>query len=125
MPVDKSDKPRRNRIPHPSMSLRAMSNCRSRVDVTFFLANWIELMIAQIPGEGGEMPYHKHIQEQIGVCLDGEYEMNIEGETCIMKRGTTYFCDSREYHGAINRNKQPSRSLNIFFPPRYHRVAKR
>ncbi len=30
MPVGKSDKPRRDGIPHLSMSLRAISNCRSR-----------------------------------------------------------------------------------------------
>ncbi len=45
MPVDKSDKPRRNRIPHPSMSLRAMSNCRSRACATFTMLDTEPLIL--------------------------------------------------------------------------------
>ncbi|MFE0098934.1 cupin domain-containing protein [Streptomyces sp. NPDC059009] len=93
------------------------------MDVTFFLADWIELMIADIPA-GGEMPYHKHSHEQIGTCLEGRYEMNVEGSTHELLFGGTYFCASQEGHGAANPNTALARSLNIFIPPRYHRVPK-
>ncbi|MFD3726870.1 cupin domain-containing protein [Streptomyces sp. NPDC058671] len=92
-----------------------------KMDVTFFLADWIELMIADIPG-GGEMPYHKHSHEQIGTCLDGRYEMTVEGSRHELQFGATYFCGSQEGHGAANPNEGLARSLNIFIPPRYHRV---
>ncbi|WP_329285664.1 cupin domain-containing protein [Streptomyces sp. NBC_00691] len=92
-----------------------------KMDVTFFLADWIELMIADIPG-GGEMPYHKHSHEQIGTCLDGRYEMTVEGARHELRFGATYFCGSQEGHGAANPNEALARSLNIFIPPRYHRV---
>ena len=93
------------------------------MDVTFFLADWVELMLAHIPG-GGEMPYHKHRHEQIGVCLDGRYEMTVEGTSSELAFSGTYFCESFEGHGAVNPNAGAARSLNIFIPPRYHRVPK-
>ncbi|MGW0712593.1 cupin domain-containing protein [Streptomyces sp. NPDC002643] len=93
------------------------------MDVTFFLENWIELMIADIPG-GGEMPYHKHSHEQIGICLEGRYDMTVEETTHELVFGATYFCESQEGHGAANPHEGVARSLNIFIPPRYHRVPK-
>ncbi|MFD7335544.1 cupin domain-containing protein [Streptomyces violascens] len=94
-----------------------------KMDVTFFLADWIELMIADIPG-GGQMPFHKHSHEQIGICLDGRYEMTVEEASHELRFGGTYFCASQEGHSAENPNAGLARSLNIFIPPRYHRVPK-
>ncbi|MEV0416409.1 cupin domain-containing protein [Streptomyces sp. NPDC050448] len=92
-----------------------------KMDVTFFLADWIELMIADIPG-GGQMPYHKHSHEQIGICLEGRYEMTVEETSHELRFGGTYFCAGQEGHSAENPNTGMARSLNIFIPPRYHRV---
>ncbi|MEU1277829.1 cupin domain-containing protein [Streptomyces sp. NPDC005805] len=94
------------------------------MDVTFFLADWIELMIADIPG-GGQMPYHQHSHEQIGTCLEGRYEMTVEDTSHELRCGGTYFCAPQEGHGAANPNARLARSLNIFIPPRYHRVPQR
>jgi 3-[(4R)-4-hydroxycyclohexa-1,5-dien-1-yl]-2-oxopropanoate isomerase len=93
------------------------------MDVTFFLTDWIELMLADIPA-GGEMPYHKHSHEQIGTCLEGRYDMTVEGSRHELRFGGTYFCASQEGHGAENPHATLARSLNIFIPPRYHRVPK-
>ena len=49
------------------------------------------------------MPFHKHRNEQIGICIGGGYDMTIEGCKVDMTFGTAYFCDPREDHGAINR----------------------
>ncbi|MER5831936.1 cupin domain-containing protein [Streptomyces sp. NPDC002130] len=94
------------------------------MDVTFFVADWIELMIADIPA-GGEMPYHRHSHEQIGICLEGRYEMTVEESSHELRFGGTYFCASQEGHGAVNPNDGVARSVNIFIPPRYHRVPGR
>ncbi|MFD5886051.1 cupin domain-containing protein [Streptomyces sp. NPDC060334] len=94
-----------------------------KMDVTFFLADWIELMIADIPG-GGQMPYHKHSHEQIGICLEGRYDMTVEETSHELLFGGTYFCAGQEGHSAENPNAGLARSLNIFIPPRYHRVPK-
>ncbi|KPN13969.1 cupin [Bacillus australimaris] len=92
------------------------------MEVTFFVEDWMELMIANIPGNGGEMPFHKHRNEQIGICISGGYDMTIEGFTEKMEFGTTYFCDPKEDHGAINPKPEASKSINLFFPPRYNRL---
>ncbi len=94
-----------------------------KMDVTFFLADWIELMVADIPG-GGRMPYHKHSHEQIGTCLDGRYDMTVEETSHELRFGGTYFCAGQEGHSAENPHAGLARSLNIFIPPRYHRVPK-
>ncbi|WP_374776819.1 cupin domain-containing protein [Streptomyces sp. NBC_01310] len=94
-----------------------------KMDVTFFLADWIELMVADIPG-GGHMPYHKHSHEQIGICLDGRYDMTVEETSHELRFGGSYFCASQEGHSAENPHTALARSLNIFIPPRYHRVPK-
>lgn len=91
------------------------------MDVTFFVENWVEIMIAEIPGNGGKMPEHRHRNEQIGICIGGGYEMDIEGQTKTMEFGSTYFCGPREKHSAINKNNFKSKSINLFFPPRYNK----
>ncbi|WP_202079468.1 cupin domain-containing protein [Caldalkalibacillus salinus] len=90
--------------------------------VTFFYNQWFELMLADIPPHGGEMPHHRHRNEQIGICIGGGYEMTIENETVQMDFGRTYFCEAKEYHSAINRQAEASKSINLFFPPRYNRT---
>ena len=92
------------------------------MEVSFFVDTWVELMIASIPKNGGEMPQHKHRNYQVGICIDGEYDMYIEDEHTKMTFGQAYFCDSREVHSAINRESKDSKSINVFTPPRYNRV---
>lgn len=94
------------------------------MEVNFFVEDWVELMIAKIPKNGGMMPDHKHRNEQIGICIGGGYEMTIEDQTHTMKFGDSYFCESRESHSAINNTDCDSNSINIFFPPRYNRTKK-
>jgi 3-[(4R)-4-hydroxycyclohexa-1,5-dien-1-yl]-2-oxopropanoate isomerase len=94
------------------------------MEVKFFVEDWIELMIAKIPKNGGAMPNHKHRNEQIGICIGGGYDMTVEGATHTMEFGDTYFCESREAHSAINESDHDSNSINIFIPPRYNRKKK-
>ncbi|MCX7569395.1 cupin domain-containing protein [Tumebacillus sp. DT12] len=90
------------------------------MEVTFFLEDWMELMIADIPANGGEMPDHKHKNEQLGICIGGSYPMVIENETHMMKVGDSYFCGARERHSAVNPFDVAARSINVFLPPRYN-----
>jgi 3-[(4R)-4-hydroxycyclohexa-1,5-dien-1-yl]-2-oxopropanoate isomerase len=92
------------------------------MDVKFFHANWAEIMLADIPGNGGIMPKHRHKHEQIGICIGGEYDMTIEDVNTKMKFGKSYFCLENEFHSAINNSNANSNSINIFIPPRYNRV---
>ncbi|WP_312573841.1 cupin domain-containing protein [Staphylococcus saprophyticus] len=91
------------------------------MEVSFFVDDWVELMIASIPKDGGKMPQHKHKNYQVGICIDGEYDMYIEDEHTKMTLGQVYFCDSKEAHSAINQEDNDSKSINVFTPPRYNR----
>ncbi|SDX97866.1 bacilysin biosynthesis protein BacB [Evansella caseinilytica] len=92
--------------------------------VQFFFNDWFELMIASIPKLGGAMPSHKHKNEQIGICIAGDYTMNVEGFSKEMAFGTVYFCEEKEEHSAVNNNERDSKSINLFFPPRYNKPRK-
>lgn len=94
------------------------------MEVSFFVDDWIELMVASIPKKGGEMPKHKHKNYQVGICISGEYDMFIENEHTKMTFGQVYFCDSKEAHSAINNENEDSKSINVFIPPRYNRLKK-
>lgn len=92
------------------------------MEVSFFVDSWVELMIASIPKNGGKMPQHKHKNYQVGICIDGEYDMCIEDEHTKMTFGQVYFCESKEAHSAINHESYDSKSINVFTPPRYNRM---
>ncbi|QDX29317.1 cupin domain-containing protein [Dickeya poaceiphila] len=91
------------------------------MDVQFFHANWAEIMLVDIPCNGGMMPKHRHKHEQIGICIGGEYDMTIEDVNTTMKFGKSYFCLENEFHSAINNRNENSKLINIFIPPRYNK----
>lgn len=39
---------------------------------------------------GSVLPLHDHVHEQVVNMIEGELEMTIGGETCVMKAGQTY-----------------------------------
>ncbi|MGM3175778.1 cupin domain-containing protein [Dickeya lacustris] len=93
------------------------------MDAQFFHANWAQIMLVNIPCRGGMMPEHRHQQEQIGICIDGEYDMTIEGVNTTMTFGKSYFCLANECHSAVNNRDENAKLINIFIPPRYNNAA--
>ena len=66
---------------------------------------------------GAEVPLHNHPHEQLGVVMEGEFELTIGDETRRMKKGDTYVIPGDVYH-AVTRVYVPSVALDIFSPPR-------
>ena len=64
-----------------------------------------------------EVPNHTHPHEQGGLMLEGELEMNIAGESRILKPGDGYVIPGGVEHYARS-GDGPARVLDIFSPVR-------
>ena len=60
---------------------------------------------------------HTHVNEQMGMILDGEFEMTIGNETRRLKRGDTYRVPPNVVHGGVTHERSTS-ILEAFSPPR-------
>ena len=67
--------------------------------------------------DGAVVPLHTHPHEQMGMVLEGEFELVIEGESKVVREGEAYLVPSNIEHTAIA-NRGDARALDIFSPPR-------
>lgn len=76
------------------------------------------LMLSVVRMEANSfVPLHSHPHEQMGVVLEGEVEMNIGGETRVVKKGDGYLIPGRVEHSGRTYNT-PALVLDVFSPPR-------
>jgi mannose-6-phosphate isomerase-like protein (cupin superfamily) len=66
---------------------------------------------------GATVPPHQHVHEQMGMGLEGEFELVIGGEARIIRAGDAYLIPSGVEHSATAIGG-PARALDIFSPPR-------
>ena len=60
---------------------------------------------------------HSHPHEQMGMVLEGTFELTIDGDTRILKKGDAYLIPSNVKHSA-RAFEAPAVALDIFSPPR-------
>ena len=60
---------------------------------------------------------HSHPHEQMGMVLEGTFELTIDGEARILKKGDAYLIPSYVKHSAKAFDKA-ALALDIFSPPR-------
>ena len=63
------------------------------------------------------VPEHSHPHEQMGMGLEGEFELVIDGEARVIRQGDSYCIPSGVKHSARSVNG-PARALDIFHPAR-------
>lgn len=62
-------------------------------------------------------PVHLHVEEQITIILEGEFEFDLDGDVRIMRVGDVAVVPAWVPHGA--RTKESScREMDVFNPPR-------
>lgn len=64
-----------------------------------------------------EAPMHSHVEEQIVVVLEGEFEFTLDGHTRTMRPGDVAVIPPWVPHGAITRDTA-CREMDVFNPPR-------
>ncbi len=81
-----------------------------------FWGDKMTLSIVEID-PNSEVPRHTHPHEQGGMMIEGELEMNIAGESKLLKPGDVYIIPGNVEHWARTRNT-PARVMDIFSPVR-------
>ncbi|MDQ6934815.1 MAG: cupin domain-containing protein [Actinomycetota bacterium] len=64
-----------------------------------------------------EAPMHVHVEEQIVVVVEGEFDFTIDGETRTLRPGDVAVVPPWVPHGAVT-GDQSCREVDIFNPPR-------
>ena len=65
----------------------------------------------------GVVEEHSHPHEQMGMVLEGTFELTIDGESRNIKKGDAYLIPSNVKHSA-RAFDEPAVALDIFSPPR-------
>jgi quercetin dioxygenase-like cupin family protein len=65
----------------------------------------------------GDVPFHSHPHEQVGVVLEGELELTIDGETRLLTPGQVFVIPGGVEHRARTYDK-PAKAIDIFSPVR-------
>lgn len=77
----------------------------------------IMLSFLEFETAGATVPLHRHDHEQMGMGLEGEFELVIGGEARLIRAGDVYLIPSGVGHSATAVGG-PARALDIFSPPR-------
>ena len=87
--------------------------------VTITTAWGAELMMSFVHFEfgGAVVPEHHHPHEQMGMGLEGEFLLTIDGEEKVIRQGDTYCIPGGTPHSARSLDG-PARALDIFHPIR-------
>jgi len=80
---------------------------------------WGQKMLAAVVDLDPEtiLPMHNHPHEQLGIVIEGEFELTIGGEARILKPGDVYLIPGGVEHGAKT-FAQPVKVMDVFSPVR-------
>ena|SRR5438105_15685975 len=86
--------------------------------VTITTAWGEHLMLSFVTFEygGASVPTHTHPHEQMGLGLEGEFELTIDEETRVIRSGDSYAIPGNTPHSAVSLG--PARALDVFHPIR-------
>lgn len=66
--------------------------------------------------EGCRVPEHRHVHEQITVCLAGELELTVDGFAHLLMPGDSFAIPSDAVHSAVARTR--AAGFDVFHPVR-------
>ena len=87
------------------------------VTITTAWGERLMLSFVQFAYGDAVVPTHQHPHEQMGLGLEGEFELIIDGKVNVIKEGDSYLIPGGTPHSARSLTG-PARALDIFSPPR-------
>jgi quercetin dioxygenase-like cupin family protein len=87
------------------------------VRITTAWGDAVMLSFVQFEYADALVPEHHHPHEQMGVGLEGEFELVIDGEARIIRPGDSYWVPGNTRHSARSVGG-PARALDVFHPIR-------
>ena len=86
--------------------------------VTAELAWGEKIMLSKLTIEAdGEIPTHSHPHEQAGYCIEGRFELVVDGEARVIESGQMYIIPGNAVHSARGLGARAV-TLDIFSPVR-------
>lgn len=104
-------------MPYFDLSQQPTRELRPGVRITTAWGDHIMLSFLTFEWEGAEVPLHHHPHEQMGMGLEGEFELQIGEERRIIRSGDSYWIPGDVPHSA-RAVGGPARALDIFHPVR-------
>ncbi|MFG2286208.1 cupin domain-containing protein [Streptomyces sp. NPDC048595] len=83
--------------------------------VEFIHGNTMTVTLWQFD-QGGDVPPHQHPHEQIVHCIEGTFEVTVDGEVVVLEAGDSVVIPSGVEHAAHARTA--ARGIDIFHPVR-------
>jgi len=62
-------------------------------------------------------PMHSHTSEEMGIIIEGEFDMTIGDENRLLKKGDIYIAPPGSVHGGVT-HERPVHMVSVFSPPR-------
>lgn len=87
------------------------------VTITTAWGEHLMMSFVQFEFADAVVPTHQHPHEQMGMGLEGEFELVIDGEARIIRSGDSYCIPGNTPHSARSVHG-PARALDIFHPVR-------
>lgn len=87
------------------------------VSITTAWGEHLMMSFVRFDGPGAVVPEHQHPHEQMGMGLEGEFELVIDGEARVIRPGDSYCIPGGVRHSA-RALAGPARALDIFHPVR-------
>jgi transcriptional regulator with XRE-family HTH domain len=63
--------------------------------------------------EKGKTGVFSHDSEEFGYVIEGEIQLEYEGQSYVLKQGESFYFDSRKPHQIINKNKETAVILSV------------
>jgi quercetin dioxygenase-like cupin family protein len=86
------------------------------IAIRTYAGDHVQFSLVEIPA-GGVVAEHSHVNEQMGLVLDGEMNFTIGGETRLLKPGDV-FCIPGNVPHSVTVGEKPVRCLDVFYPIR-------
>jgi len=104
-------------MPFFDMSRQPSREIFPGVTITTAWGDEIMMSFVQFAYADALVPEHQHPHEQMGMGLEGEFELVIEGESRVIRQGDCYWIPGGALHSARSVHG-PARALDLFHPVR-------
>ncbi len=110
----------KSELPHPGVFVdRSRTYHRQLAPGVSTELSWgAHIMLSRVTLEpGGVVPEHSHPHEQSGICLEGRFELVVDGERRVIEAGEIYQIPGGVVHSARGLEARAV-TLDIFSPVR-------
>lgn len=104
-------------MPFFDLNEQPSKNLFPGVTITTAWGDSLMMSFVQFEHGNAQVPTHQHPHEQMGMGLEGEFELVIDGEARTVRPGDCYCIPSNVPHSARSLDG-PARALDIFHPVR-------